>query len=455
MAVSHPSISMRSDAGGGDRRKRRLLMLTHRVPYPPDRGDRIRALHMLEHLSSRFDVSLACTSDEPVTVAQRHVLERLTSRLAIQPISPVYSKVKGLTSLLMGGAVTPACFYRRGLAQTIRRWHHTSPFDAVLTFCTSMIRYARVVTQHDREYEATLSPDRLRHHPVRHIIDLVDVDSAKWLDYAQHSSAPMRWVYGTESKRLRQIEAGRFDFFDGVTVVSEAEAGVYRKQVGNHAGLTVVRQAVDLDYFKPLPDVDTKTIVFVGVLNYKPNADGLCWFVEHVMPKLSECVKGIRLKIVGRHATARIKALGSVPGVEVVGSVPDVRDYLREATAVIAPLQIARGVQTKVLEAMASGRTVVCSPGAADGIDAVDEQHLLIADKPEQWVDQLQRVLTDATLRARLTERARLQVERGYPWEHCLAPLSKLLERAEHRASTGLNRLAGDLDTLNRLSRAA
>ena len=455
MSVSNRSIPTDSNIAQQGKQKQRLLMLTHRVPYPPDRGDRIRAWHMLEHLSSRFDVSLACTSDEPVTPTQEKMLRRVASRVAIQQISPVYSKVKGLTSLLTGGAITPACFYRRGLAKTIRQWHQATPFDTVLTFCTSMIRYARVVTQNDREYEATLSPDRLRRRALCHVIDLVDVDSAKWLDYAQHSRGLMRWIYNTESKRLRQIEAGRFDFFDGVAVVSDAEAGVYREQVGNHAGLTVVRQAVDVDYFKPLPPVDTKTLVFIGVLNYRPNADGICWFVEHVMPLLSRQMKGVRLKIVGRHATAQVKALGQRSGVEVVGAVADVRDYLREATAVIAPLRIARGVQTKVLEAMASRRAVVCSSRAAEGIDAVDGQHLLVADTPGQWAYQLQRILTDSALRAQLTEHARLQIEQGYQWKHCLTPLNGLLENAQRRVSTGLDRLAGDLDTLKRLSKAA
>ncbi len=403
-------------------RRRRVLMLTHRVPYPLDRGDRIRGYHILEYLSRWYDVSIACTSDEPVSKEQRRVLYRLAHHVAIQRISPLYGKARGAAALLTGGAVTPACYYRRGLAKTIKRWHSNEPFDVVLTYCTGMVGYAReLIGRRIRK------PQGGANRP-RHVIDLVDVDSAKWLDYAQHARVPMRWVYGAESRRLRRIEAGQYDDFDGIAVVSDAEAQLYRRHVGDHPGLTVVRHAVDLDYFQPLPDADTKTIMFVGVLNYKPNAQGIAWFVNEVMPLLAKRVEGVRLKIVGRHPTPAVKALGDQPGVEVVGPVPDVRQYLAQATAVVAPLQIARGVQTKVLEAMACGRAVVCSRGAADGIKAEDSVHLLVADTPHQWVDSLEEVLTDPAQRTRLSVMARGQVERYYDWERCLEPLNSLLD---------------------------
>lgn len=400
-------------------KKQRVLMLCHRVPYPLDRGDRIRAFHMLEYLSRRFDVALACVSDEPVSDRQREVIGKLARRVAVQRVSRSVSKLRGVVGFALGGAITPACFYRRGLFKTIQRWHRDQPFDAVLTYCTAMIGYARGLTRRGHPGTDRVGP--------RHVIDLVDVDSVKWLDYARRTRWPMSWVYTAEAKRLKQIEAGCFDRFDGVTVVSAAEAKVYQRHVGHHPGLTVVRHAVDLAYFTPQPPAGGKTIVFVGVLNYRPNTDGIVWFVRYVMPRLLNRVEGVRLQIVGRHPTPRVEALQKQPGVEVVGSVPDVREYLRHAAAVIAPLQIARGVQTKVLEAMASGRAVVCSPGAADGIDAADGRHLLVADGVGQWVDNLQRVLTDTGLQSRLSEAARTRVELAYAWENCLKPLDGLL----------------------------
>ncbi|MEX2214457.1 MAG: TIGR03087 family PEP-CTERM/XrtA system glycosyltransferase [Phycisphaeraceae bacterium] len=412
--LSGPSLLLAGDSAPG--RRKRVLFLTHRVPFPPDRGDRIRAYHMLKYLSQRFDVSLACASDEPVTEGQMHILEGLADRVAIQPISPRWGKIRGLLSLATGGAITPAYFYRKPLSRTIRNWHAVQPFDAVLTYCTGMINYARDVIRS--------SPAG---HKPRHVIDLVDVDSAKWNEYARHARAPMKWLYATEAKRIAAIESGQRDHFDSIAVVSDAEAETYRREVGEHEGLTVLRHAVDTNYFKPLPDAGSWTLVFVGVLNYKPNVEGISWFVKNVMPLLRHHLPNVKLQIVGRAPTPAVLALNDEPNVEVVGPVPDVRKYLRSASAAIAPLRIARGVQTKVLEAMASGRVAVCSPGAAEGIHAEAGKHLLIATEPQHWVDVLSQVLQDGHLRTAIATAARAQVEAIYPWEKCLAPLAELL----------------------------
>lgn len=407
----------------------RVLMLTHRLPYPPDRGDRIRAYNVMRYLAGRCDLSLACASVERVSGAQLRMMYKLARRVAVGRVSPWGGRLRGAASLARGGAVTPAYHFSKKLGRTIRRWHAAEPFDVVLTYCTGMIRYARLLTQNKN----STAP--------RHVIDLVDVDSVKWAQYAKTSPAPLRWVYAAESARLREIEAGRHDHFDALTVVSEQEAEAYRRHVGLNPRLAVVRNGVDLDYFQPMPDVGGKTIVFVGVLNYKPNVDGVRWFVERVMPRLSQRVEGVGLKIVGRHPAAEVTALAQRPGVEVVGSVADVRDYLREAVVVVAPLQIARGVQNKVLEAMACQRAVVCSPQAAGGTGATPGLHLLVAATPEEWVDRLQAVVTDPAQRIRLSTMGRGFVEQSCRWERCLEPLGAML---------GLENVAGDETTVDR-----
>ena len=417
-------------AAGRNGDRKRVLMLSHRVPYPLDRGDRIRAYHILRHLSARFDVSLACTTEEPVTIAQQRAVEDLAGRVTIHPINRRYSRLRGVAALARGQAITPACFYRPALAQSLADWHRDDPFGTVFTYCTGMIHYAR------RLMQTNPAP--------RHVIDLVDVDSAKWLDYSHNSSVPMRWVYRVESKRLAAIESGKRDRFDAVTVVSDAEADLYRSHVGEHCGLAVLRHAVDVEYFQPLADNDSQTIVFIGVLNYRPNVDGVTWFVHNVMPALRSRCENARLLIVGRDPSPAVEQLNEQAGVQVVGSVADVREYLQKAAAVIAPLRIARGVQTKVLEAMAAARVAVCSPPAARGIHARDGEHLLVADEPQQWVEQLQSVLTDTALRQRLARSARYQVQQVYPWDKCLQPLEWLISGDDRRAaaSGGLRKAA-------------
>jgi len=416
--------------GSADRRLR-VLMLTHRLPYPPDRGDRIRSYHMLKELTRHFDVAIACTSDEPVWLQHHQLLSTLANRVAIQPISTPVSKYKSLVALATGQSITPCYHYRTGLADTILQWHEEAPFDVVLTFCTGMIHYARLIAP-DKKHPLVRSNQRpsgkTAYTPVRHILDLVDVDSLKWRSYAKHTWPPLSWAYRTEARRLSKIEAGQLDHFDAVTVVSDSEAQAYRENIADHPGLAVIGNGVDLNYFTPLPDTDSKTIVFVGVLNYKPNVEGVAWFVHHVFGLLRKQVGDARFLIVGRHPTPRIEELGNQPGVEVIGSVPDVRDYLKEASAVIAPLRIARGVQNKVLEAMACCRSVVCSPQAAEGIQARNQEHLFVADQPDQWVTQLQRVLNDPVIRQRVAHAARKHVEENYSWKEQLSPLIKLIK---------------------------
>jgi sugar transferase (PEP-CTERM/EpsH1 system associated) len=401
----------------------RVLMLTHRVPYPLDRGDRIRAFHILEHLAKRVEVCLACASDEPVGQEQRRVLSELVGgeeRLAIRRIHGGYSKVRGLAGLMVGKAVTPTYFYRRDLAKVIGKWHGDRPFDAVFTYCTGMIGYARALMKEiDRARVGARLP--------RQVIDLVDVDSVKWADYAEQSARPMRWVYQTESKRLREIEAGKRDAFERIFLVSDAEVKTYREHVGERRGLTTLRHAVDGEYFSALEDCDAQTLVFVGTLNYRPNCEGIVWFAQQVMPVLRRRRPEARLMIVGRHPTAQVKALDGREGVEVVGSVADVREYLRKASVVVAPLRLARGVQSKVLEAMASARAVVCSPAAAEGIVAQEGEHLLVADRPEQWVEKIDMLMSDGRKRRAIAAAARKQIEKVYPWEKCLESLEAMV----------------------------
>ena len=404
-------------------RRRRVLMLTHRLPYPPDRGDRIRTYNMVKVLSKHFDVGLACTSEDPVWLQHHQLMMSMAKRVAIQPLSGGYSKVRGVCALLTGGAVTPAAFFRQGLADTILQWHEQQPFDAVLTVCTSMIHYANLLENlpsHIHPPEGTPKP--------WHVIDLMDVDSEKWLSYSKETPPPMKWVYGAEAKRLRKIEAGKSHHYDAVTVVSDAEAQAYRDHVNDQQRVMGVNNGVDMDYFAPMDDPDSQTMVFVGVLNYRPNADGVCWFVEKVMPLLRERVDDAKFMIVGRHPTPRIEQLNNQEGVEVIGSVPDVRPYLEESSAVVAPLLIARGVQNKVLEAMSCGRTVVCSKDAAEGIDATAGEHLVVADSPEDWADHLAKVMTDPEYRAQIAKAARQRIEERYSWEACLQPLVDLLQ---------------------------
>lgn len=413
--------SSRDVIGSIPRVRPRVLMLTHCLPYPPDHGDRIRSFHMLRVLSNHFDISLACTNDQRVSEGHLAVLGELANPIAVEVVSEHICHLRAGMGLLGGKAGTCSAFYRRSLAHTVQRWHRHQPFDAVLTFCTGMLGYARLLTS---RREGSLAS--------RHILDLVDVDSLKWRQHAKMASGPRRWACWLEARRLRKVESGRFDRFDAISVVSEAEAADYRRYVGDHPNLFVAGNGVDSDHFGPMPDAGGRTLCFVGELNYPPNTQAATWFVHNVLPRLRQRLSDVRFQIVGRHSSPAVRELANQAGVEVVGEVDDLRKALARSTAVVAPLQMARGIQNKVLEAMASQRVVVCSPAAFTGIDAQLGRDVLLAREPQQWTDLLEHVLVDEAFRRRLAEAARRHVMRRYGWAQALEPMARVLGAQAH-----------------------
>ncbi len=393
----------------------RLLMLTHRLPYPPDRGDRIRSYHLLRTLSQHATIDLACVSEEQPNPPHIEHLRTLCRQVAVQRIGWLTSRARGVRGLLRGRAVTPSVFFDPRLMATIHQWQTQQPYDAVLTFCTGMSAYT-----------ALLPPDPQR----RQVLDLVDVDSVKWSQYAAAAPFWKGWLYRTEAQRLRTLEADAQHTHAAVTVVSQREADVYRQTHGDNARLQVVGNGVDLDYFQPLPQpgaADALNLAFIGVLDYPPNRDGIIWFAREIFPAVRVLLPKAKLRIVGRHAPAAVVALGQLPGVKVVGAVDDVRAELARAAAVIAPLQIARGVQNKVLEAMACARVVIATPQAAAGVEATPGRELLMAAQRSDWPRLIASVLDQPGYRAKLASHARALVETKYTWSAQLAPLRELL----------------------------
>lgn len=404
----------------------RLLFLTHRLPWPADRGDRIRSHHLLKHLAPRFHVSLACTVQEPVEPDHVTQLWSLTEQIAIQPISNIGGLARGSLSMLRGRSVTEAYHRHPTLVRTVRQWHRQQPFDIVLTYCTSMLSVARPLVAPGRTH---LSAEVTR---PRHVLDLVDVDSLKWQGYAATARAPMRNLYQCESRRLRRVEAGDLDTIDALLITSEAEALAYNTHVQSSLPLYVIRNGVDLDTFVPLPPSGQPFVTFVGVLNYRPNVEGVQWFVRDIWPGIHREIPRAQFRIVGRDPSPAVQQLDDAcdGSVKVIGPVPDVRPELAQASVVVAPLLLARGVQNKVLEAMASARAVVCTSAAANGVNALDEQHLCIADKPDDWVARVTELLNSPARCAKLGEAARNHVEHIYRWDRCLDPLEGILRGA-------------------------
>jgi sugar transferase (PEP-CTERM/EpsH1 system associated) len=388
-----------------------LLFLTHRVPHPPNRGDRIRTFHFLEHLAARSNVWLGCLADEPVTDETHEVLNRLCARVAIVPVEPCRRWWRAGVSLLSGGTISAGAFESPALKSVVTGWSTEARFDAALCSSSALAPYLRLPSLEN----------------TRRYVDLIDVDSEKWLEYAAASSFPKSTLFGLEGRRLRSLEASLSDWCAGLTVVSEPEANLYRA-FRSDGPIEAIPNGVDVSYFTPRVDRSAEHgCVFVGALDYKPNIDGIVWFCREIWPAIRKQRPDATLSIVGREPVHAVRELAGLPGVSVPGTVPDVRPWLNEAAVAVVPLRIARGVQNKVLEALAMARAVVASPDPLVGLNVRDGAQLFKATTREEWIEKTLRLLDDVSLRDEVGLAGQAYVTASHRWDQCLIPLMSFL----------------------------
>lgn len=389
-----------------------LLYLTHRVPDQPNRGDRIRALHLLRFLADLGDVSLGCLADEPVAPADLARLKNICPRVAVAPVGH-RRWTRAAWSVARGRTATEGLFHAPELRRIIAAWTRHTQFDAVVVFCSSMFQYADL--------------PELAGIPL--VVDLVDVDSQKWFDYAALSHGVARRLFALEGRRLRKLESALPARARAIVLAGEAEAALFRKLHPNER-TRGVSNGVDLDYFQLRPageDATSPHCLFVGALDYRANVDGLRWFFARVWPEARRRRPDLRLRLVGRRPSVAVARLARLPGVELTGEVPDVRPYLHAAEVVVAPLRIARGQQNKVLEALACGKPVLASPPALKGLGVAPGRDAMQAETPDEWIEQLLRLRDDRPLGEQLGRNGRRYVERHHAWRRCLQPFAELL----------------------------
>jgi sugar transferase (PEP-CTERM/EpsH1 system associated) len=388
-----------------------VLYLVHRVPHPPDKGDRIRSYHLLRYLSHRANVHLACLADEPVSAESAAALEGLCARVAVVPLGNWSRWLRAPGSLLGGRSISEGVFYSPALVEVLRGWARGTSFHVALASASSMVPYLRL--------------DELR--PVPAVVDLMDVDSQKWLDYAAAERGFRARLYETEGRRLRELEQTLPSWARAVTLVSDAEAELFRRFC-SWEGVHAVTNGVDLNYFRPAdPPPPEDGCVFVGALDYRPNVDAACWFAKEVWPAIRRRHPDARLRLVGRQPVADVTRLARVPGVEVIGQVPDVRPYVAASAVAVVPLRIARGIQNKVLEAMAMAKPVVASPQGLNGLGSRLDLPALTASERPEWVEHVVRLLNNPALRRQLGAAGRDYVEAHHDWDHCLEPFGPIL----------------------------
>jgi len=392
----------------------KILFLSQRVPYPPNKGDKLRSYNEIKYLAQNHQVSLACLSDNQKDLQHARQLKEFCESVEVVFLPRFKSKLRALLALLSAGSLSLAYFYSDELQALVERKIRSERFDLIFIYCSSMAQYV----MHIKE--------------IPKVIDFVDVDSEKWRQYSIY--APYYWslLYRIESRRLRKYERLVVERVERAFLVSEKETEDFRQLVHDTPLLIAIANGVDSSLFKPScePDrYDPNALVFTGAMDYFANVEAVLYFVRQIMPLIQKRLPHVRLYVVGSSPAQEILALAKEnPQVTVTGYVDSVRAYVVGCAVMVAPMRIARGGQNKILEAMAMGGPVVTSSLGLEGIAATPGIDIFVADDPERFAAQVVQLMQNRALRMEVAGRARETVLQCYNWNRNLQKLESVVD---------------------------
>jgi len=424
----------------------KLLFLAHRIPYPPNKGDKIRSYHELRALTERGnEVHLLAFADDPRDLQYQVELARWCTTVRIIRIRKPAAKLRAAATLLTSRPLSLGYFNSLKMQRQVKRMLAEQSFDAIFVYSSAMAQYVPA-QWHSRS-----------------IVDLVDVDSEKWREYAARTSPPQSWLYRIEAARLRKYEHKIVSQFTHTILTTSREAVLLSEldEFTRRARLRIITNGVNSNYFQPEESVPRTTtsgfagvrsfaaargadsvprLVFTGAMDYYANIEAAEWFVAEILPLIRQQQPHAEFLIVGSNPTTNVKKLARQPGVKVTGFVEDVRPYLQGATLCVVPLRIARGVQNKLLEAMACGKAVVATPEAAAGLHIRNGEDLLLAASADEFAAAVLQVIRNQTLRESLGWHARSFIEAHHDWRPMLESLVELVESIADRQTESASR---------------
>ena len=394
----------------------KVLYICHRFPFPPKRGGKIRPFNMIRYLSEQGHAVTVCSLARSALEAAE--AEGLAAHCARYFMGNVAAPVQMLRMVARLPLTTPSSmgyFYSPDLARKVHHLLVTEQWDLIFVHCSSVAQYVEDV------------------RGVPKILDFGDMDSQKWLEYANYKSFPLSIGYRFEGAKMLGAEKRLARKFDMCTATTRAEWETLQSY-GTGAATDWFPNGVDAQFFCPSDgSYDPETISFIGRMDYYPNQECMARFCDHVWPLLKAVRPALKLLIVGADPSPEMRKLGALDGVTVTGSVPDVRPFIRTSALMVAPLNIARGTQNKILEAMAMGVPVVTSTIAAGGVDAESETHLLVADSPQETAQAILRLVGDSSERNRLAVDGRERMLSHHAWPNSMRRLDQIIGRCRAR----------------------
>ena len=397
-----------------------ILYITPCVPYPPNKGEKIRAFHQIRYLAREHAIHLVCLMNEKEETGDVKALEEYCASVAAVYRDRRTARLLAAFALLAGNPFSVVSYYSWGLEQKITQKLRSGKFDLIFIFSSAMAECVRHVSA------------------IPKVMDFVDVDSELWRLYAEYSPFPFSWIYRLEAERLARYEEEVARAFDHSIFVSGQEADLFRRRISDRP-VSVIPNGVSLNYFAPAGDgflpSGPPVVVFTGTMDYFPNVDAVQYFCRHIFPLVRKILPEVHFYIVGRSPTRLVRKLGREPQVTVTGSVPDIRPYLARAGVMVAPFRIARGIQNKILEAMAFGVPVVGTSLAFQGLEETEVAGVQVADDPKEFAREVLALLTDQRWRLQCTLQAQGYVQRCHRWQDQGIRLNRLLQEIIYRPS--------------------
>ena len=399
----------------------KILYVCHRFPFPPKRGGKIRPFNMIRHLSQNHEVTVCSLARSEAEAEEGRGIAPHCARFEMAVVSNPVQTLRMVARLPTPVPSSMGYFYSPELAAKVDDLLAKERFDLIFVHCSSVAQYVEKV------------------RGIPKILDFGDMDSQKWLEYVNYKAFPLNmgyWLEGTKLVREEKRLARQFDLCTATTRAEWETLESYRTGVSSDW----FPNGVDAGFFKPDGEgYDPETISFIGRMDYYPNQEAMFRFCDEVWPLLRSKRPAMKLLIVGADPIPAVQKLGERPGITVTGSVPDVRPFVLRSAAMVAPLNIARGTQNKILEAMAMGVPVVSSRIAAGGVDAVSGEHFLVADTAEEYAQAISSIVDNPAERARLAQSGRDRMLSHHAWPRSMERLDAIIDRCltEFRSKHG------------------
>jgi len=393
-----------------------ILFLTHRLPYPPDKGERIRAFHELRYLATRHEVDLFCFADSQECAENQRFLQGMCRSIYVEVPQKPIRHLQAAVNFFAGRPMSFGFFHSRKFDEKLRQALHRCSYDVIFVYCSSM-------------GQSIPQPA-----PAPVVVDFVDADSQKFRQYAARSGPFRRWLYTREARSVAIAEQSLGRMAAQSFATTEHDARELRGSEPEGFKVEVVANGVQV------PDTSERQgnsefrelqpfALFVGTMSYPPNSDAAAYFARDILPLVRKSLPELRFVIVGRDPDRRVRELAAIPGVFVKGAVPDTFQYFRNADVSVAPFRISQGFHNKIAESLAVGTPVITTTRAMAGVGLSDEEGLFVADTPKGFAAKVSSVLKDQHLRRELRNGAP-RVEKRLSWDTRLCRLEQLVLQA-------------------------